>query len=183
MVQSGAKIACMENVGNTALLDGGQAVKMLRKLFHEVGWATKLKVLHVRHYGNPTNKSHAFVIAIDRAEFADYFSFPPPLFSDESCFTGRDIVHREVPSKYHRHTAGDTALPARSLLPGLLPKVAQIAPGQGPANLAHVLYGLDSITRRPTTLGAGRRVRTDWEPGDGFEETTMWSHCGLLKRP
>ena len=57
VVESGAKIACLENVGNTALLNGGRAVKLLRKLFDKVGWSTHLKVLHVRHYGDPTNKS------------------------------------------------------------------------------------------------------------------------------
>ena len=91
VVESGTKIACLENMGNTALLNGGQAVKLLQKLFDKVGWSTHLKVLHVQHYEDPTNKSHAFIIAISRAEFgdcADYFTFPLLMFSDENCFTG-----------------------------------------------------------------------------------------------
>ena len=36
VVQSGAKIACLEHVGSTALLNGGRAVEILRRFWQ--GW-------------------------------------------------------------------------------------------------------------------------------------------------
>ena len=117
------------------------------------------------------------------------------VMSDENCFTGRDYVNDVVPRKFHRTDAGDKALPVRNNVPGALHKVAQYAPGQGPAKLTHALYGLDGISLTPITLGAGRRVPVDWKAGDGFQETVMWtpeeamkakafsdSHAELVKR-
>ena len=72
-------------------------------------------------------------------------------------------------------------LPARGLLPGLLQKVAQIAPGQGPAKLTHALYGLGSVMPTPTTLGVGRCVKIDWKAGNGFKETIMWTPEEAMK--
>ena len=100
MVESGAKITCLENVGNIALLNGGRAVKILPKLFDKVGWATYLKVLHVRHYGDPTNKSHAFVIAISRVEYGDraeYSTFPSAIFQTKTVSQGKPLCTGEWP--------------------------------------------------------------------------------------
>ena len=114
----------------------GVAITLLRELFRKEGWTTHLKVVHVRHYGDPNNKTHAYVVAIEDKEFGEKakdFAFPPPVLSDENCFTGRDYVSDVVPKKYNRTDAGDKALPVRNNVPGALHKVAQYAPGQGPA--------------------------------------------------
>ena len=148
------------------------------------GWTTHLKVVHVRHYGDPNNKAHAFVIAFSNEEYGEKakdFAFPPPAMSDENFFTGRDYVHNVVPKRFHRSNTADQALPERNQRPGTLQKVAQIHPGQGPAKLTYALHGLDAISPTPTTLGAGRRVPAEWKMGDGFQETIMWTPEEAMK--
>ena len=68
-------------------------------------------------YGDPNNTAHAFVIAFSNEEFGEKakdFAFPPPVMSDENCFTGRDYVHKEVPRRFHRSDTKDKALPERN---------------------------------------------------------------------
>ena len=97
-------IACVENVGNVASLEGGTSIRFLQELFKKEGYTTHLKVVHVRHYGDPKSKAHAYVVAISDSEFGEKardFAIPPSVLSDENCFTGRDCVHNVVPKWYH----------------------------------------------------------------------------------
>ena len=139
------------------------AITLLCELFRKEGWTTHLKVVHVRHwhYGDPNNKTHAYVVAIKDKEFGEKakdFAFPPPVMSDENCFTGRDYVNDVVPRKYHRTDAGDKALPVRNNVPGAQHKVAQYAPGQGPVKLTHALYGQSGRDITDTDYAGSRQT-------------------------
>ena len=116
-------------MGNIASLDGGRAIQFLRELSRLEGWTTHLKVVHVRHDGDPNINAHAFVIAFSNGEFGEKakdFAFHPPVMSDENCFTGRDYVHKVVPNskRFHRSDTADKALPERNHRSGTLQKVA-----------------------------------------------------------
>ena len=136
IIDMGAVAACMENVGNIASLDGGRAMQFLRELFRLEGWTTHVEVVPVRHYGDPNNKAHAFVIAFSNEEFGEKakdFAFPPPVLvmSDENRFAGRDYAHRVVPKRFHRSNTEDKALPERNKLSGTLQKGGTDPSGSG----------------------------------------------------
>ena len=63
------------------------ATTLLRELFKKEGCTTHLKVVHVRHYGDPDNRTHAYVVAIGDKEFGEKardFASPPPVMSDKN---------------------------------------------------------------------------------------------------
>ena len=175
---TGAIIACLEMVGNAINVNGGAAIKTIRKLFKDEGWHTVVKMIYVVQHGDACNKTHVYIMALDEKEFgarAKDFRFPKPAYSDENAFTGRDIIQPDTPARFERKHAGDKPIPQRKMLKGRLQKLGQIRPGQGPSGLTYALYGLDGTNPVPTRFGAGRHVLEDWRPGDSFEDTAMWT--------
>jgi hypothetical protein len=165
-------------VGNAINVNGGAAIKTIRKLFKDEGWHTVVKMIYVVQHGDACNKPHVYIMALDEKEFgarAKDFRFPKPAYSDENAFTGRDIIQPDTPARFERKHAGDKPIPQRKMLKGRLQKLGQIMPGQGPSGVTHALYGLDGTNPVPTRFGAGRHVLEDWRPGDSFEDTAMWT--------
>ena len=88
---TGAIIACLEMVGNAINVNGGAAIKTIRKLFKDEGWHTVVKMIYVVQHGDACNKTHVYIMALDEKEFgarAKDFRFPKPAYSDENAFTG-----------------------------------------------------------------------------------------------
>ena len=122
-------------------------------------------------HGNVGNKRHFILIAISKVlgDYAKNCQIPDGTFSDETCYTARDIVDNVISKERIMKDLGDQNLQVRSSLPGAIHKVGQKAKVHGRAACNHAVYGLDGQCPAATTLGAGRGVLPSWSHGDTID--------------
>ena len=171
-----ALVIMLENVGNI-LFTGSDAIELVSSMFVAAGYIVKVAVVGTWRYGNVGNKRHFILVAISRllGDLAEKYEIPEGVFSDETCYTARDIIDDVIAKERILEDLGDQNLQVKSSLPGAIHKVGQKAPGHGPAVCTHAVYGLDGQCPAATTLGAGRGVLPTWQQGASIDGSFMFS--------
>lgn len=72
------KVLFLENVRNFAQHDGGNTLKTVLNVLHEMNYSTSTQLFNASDFGLPQNRQRFFIVAVDK-EFSDkVFEFPSP---------------------------------------------------------------------------------------------------------
>ena len=168
---------CLEMVANAIRIHGGKEVRQLVDKLRSK-YVVKYKVIRTIDHGDATNRTRLFIVGFHRKLGAAAHAFNWPKGTAQNYPTARDIAEPDsaVPDEYKRYNPDLEYLPGfyRDAIPGLLHKIAQLAPGMGHSSNPHAIYSWDGILNCQTTHnGGGMRPMLSWQHGTTIQDTRL----------
>ena len=185
------KIVRLEMVPSIRTVNNGEELGLVREAL-SAHYHVHEKVIECWRYGDASVRQRLFLVALRRDLFSQSdFSWPIPVFNDESYPIARDIAvtDDEVPQSYWRE-ADDRIIAYASPKPIVAGRIQQIGFAGNPAkpneigsskNPNSILSWDGGLSTQLTTNGGSRRPSVGWTPGAPIRRTRLTTPAETLR--